>query len=135
MDNGRLYSYGKNKAGVFGARQNPLVLSDTNLRMFAKTYDALYKNEKIVDFEASSESMIFRTETDKIFYSGMHDKFQPTPFPGNFQAKSIWATDSSVGIVTNQNKLYYLNDRIIDDSELIDEKSRLFECEDPTFDR
>ena len=50
LDNGRLYSYGKNKAGVFGARQNPLVLSDLNLKMFAKTYDALYKNEKIVDF-------------------------------------------------------------------------------------
>ena len=56
----------------------------------------------------------------------MYAKYQPTPFPGDYQAKSIWATDSSVGIVTKDNKLFYLNDRIIDDSELIDQNSRLF---------
>ena len=61
LDNGRLYSFGKSKAGVFGARRNPLVLSDVDLKSFAKTYDELYKNEKIVDFEASSDALIFRT--------------------------------------------------------------------------
>ena len=105
------------------------------MKTFAKTYDSLYKNEKIVDFEASSKSLIFRTETDKVFYNGMYAKYQPTPFPGDYQAKSIWATDSSVGIVTKDNKLFYLNDRIIDDSELICQNSRLFECEDPAFER
>jgi len=44
LDNGRLYSYGRNEAGVFGARQNPLVTSDLSLKSFAKTYDSLYKN-------------------------------------------------------------------------------------------
>lgn len=50
LDNGRLYCYGRNKTGLFGARLNPLVMSDQTLDSFAKTYDALYKNEKIVDF-------------------------------------------------------------------------------------
>jgi alpha-tubulin suppressor-like RCC1 family protein len=50
LDNGRIYGYGKNKAGVFGARTNPLVLSDIELASFARIYDALFKNEKIVDF-------------------------------------------------------------------------------------
>lgn len=135
LDNGRLYSFGKSKAGVFGARQNPLVLSDVDLKSFAKTYDELYKNEKIVDFEASSDALIFRTETDKVFYNGMFDKYQPTPFPGNYTAKSIWATTSSVGIITPDNKLFYVNDRIIDDSEVVCSKSRLYECEDENFGR
>lgn len=50
LDNGRLYCYGANKTGLFGARLNPLVKSDLELRTFYKTHDALYKNEKIVDF-------------------------------------------------------------------------------------
>lgn len=100
LDNGRLYGFGKNKAGVFGARTNPLVMSDLELRTFARTYDELYKNEKIVDFEVSSTSLIFRTETDRVFYNGMYDKYQPTPFPIDVKAKKIFATDSSVGVVT-----------------------------------
>ena len=61
LDNGRLYCYGINDTGLFGARLNPLVMSDLTLKSFYKTHDALYKNEKIVDFEASSASLIFRT--------------------------------------------------------------------------
>lgn len=119
LDNGRIYGYGKNKAGVFGARTNPLVISDIELTNFARTHDALYKNEKIVDFEASANSLIFRTETDRIFYNGMYDKYQPTPFPIDVNAKRIFATDSSVGVITQDNKIYYLNDRFIEDSELV----------------
>ena len=43
LDNGRIYGYGKNHRGLFGARQNPLVISDLTLSSFYKTYDALYK--------------------------------------------------------------------------------------------
>lgn len=50
LDNGRIYGYGTNKAGLFGARSNPLVISDQELGTFYKTYDGAYKNEKIVDF-------------------------------------------------------------------------------------
>lgn len=131
LDNGRLYSYGNNKAGVFGARTNPLVLSDLVLTSFFRTYDALYKNEKIVDFEVSAGALIFRTETDRIFYNGMFDKFQPTPFPVDVKAKKIFATESSVGVITEEGKLYFLNDKIIEDAECIDSKNRVFYCEDP----
>jgi hypothetical protein len=61
LDNGRLYCRGNNNGGIFGARTNPLVMSDLNLSTFAKTHDELYKNEKIIDAEASSNSIIFRT--------------------------------------------------------------------------
>jgi hypothetical protein len=50
LDNGRLYCRGINNGGVFGARTNPLVLSDLKLTSFAKTHDELFKGEKIVDF-------------------------------------------------------------------------------------
>ena len=36
-------------------------MSDLELSTFHKTHDELYKDEKIVDAEASSNSMIFRT--------------------------------------------------------------------------
>jgi len=50
LTNGRIYCRGVNNGGVFGARKNHLVLSDLKLRSFTKTYDELYKGEKIVDF-------------------------------------------------------------------------------------
>ena len=100
LDNGRIYGFGKNKAGVFGARTNPLVMSDLELSSFARTYDELYKNEKIVDFEASSTALIFRTETDRVFYNGMYDKYQPTEFPVEVKPRQIFATDSSVGVIS-----------------------------------
>lgn len=39
----------------------------------------------------------------------------PTPFPSKVQAKSIWATTDSVGIIGEDNKIYFLNDPIVDD--------------------
>jgi len=50
LDNGRLYCRGINNGGVFGARTNPLVLSDLELSSFAKTHDELFRGDKIVDF-------------------------------------------------------------------------------------
>lgn len=50
LDNGRLYCRGTNNGGVFGARTNPLVMSDLELASFSKTHDELFKGEKIVDF-------------------------------------------------------------------------------------
>lgn len=45
----------------------------------------------------------------------MHAKFLPARFPVNIEAKSIWATRNSVGIIGSDNKIYFLNDPIIDD--------------------
>lgn len=132
LDNGRLYCRGVNNGGVFGARTNPLVMSDLKLSSFAKTHDELFKGEKIVDFEASSNSLIFRTESDRIFYSGMNVKFQPTPFPSDVQGK-IFATESSVGIIAKDGKVYYLNEKLIDDSDFVCQKNRLFVSEDPNL--
>jgi len=60
--------------------------------------------------------LIFRTESGRIFFNGMFYAWQPTPFPIEVQAKSIFATDSSVGVVADNGKVYYLNERIIEDS-------------------
>lgn len=57
----------------------------------------------------------------------MFDKYQPSPFPHNIEAKKIFATQSSVGIVGTDNKLYFVNDRIIEDSECLCPNHRLFE--------
>ena len=52
--------------------------------------------------------MIFRTESDRIFYTGMNVKFQPIPFPSQIKGK-IFASESSVGIVGEDGKVYFLN--------------------------
>jgi hypothetical protein len=63
----------------------------------------------------------------------MYDQYQPTPFPHNVRPKSIFATETSVGVVDQDNKLYFVNERIIEDSECLCPKRRLYECEDPNF--
>lgn len=135
LDDGRIYGRGINNGGVFGARQNPLVLSDVELKSFMRTHDELYKGEKIVDFECSSNALIFRTESGRVFFNGMSYAWQPTPFPIDVQAKRIFATDSSVGVVTEDGKVYFLNERIIDDSEYVSKASRLYVCEDAAFEK
>jgi alpha-tubulin suppressor-like RCC1 family protein len=133
LDNGRIYCRGINNGGVFGARTNPLIMSDNSLPSFSRTHDELYKNEKIVDFEASSNSLIFKTETGRLFYNGFFDKWQPTPFPLQVPTKKIFASESSVGVITTDNKLYYLNEKLIDDSDYVCKKNRVYLCEDPNF--
>jgi alpha-tubulin suppressor-like RCC1 family protein len=39
LDNGRIYCRGINNGGVFGARTNPLVMSDNQLPSFSRTHD------------------------------------------------------------------------------------------------
>ncbi len=65
--------------------------------------------------------MIFRTQSGAIYYSGMHSKFLPTPFPANVEAKSIWATRNSVGIIGSDGKVYFVNDPIVDDYDKVGE--------------
>ena len=107
--------------------------SDLNLPSFSRTHDELYKHEKIVDFEASSNSLIFRTETDRIFYNGFHSKWQPTPFPLQVKARKIFASESSVGVISTDNKVYYLNEKLIDDSDFVCKQNRVFVSEDPNL--
>lgn len=59
------------------------------------------------------------TESGTIFYSGMHSKFRPEKFPVGYRAKSIFATYDSVGIIGEDQKVYYLNDQFIDDSDAV----------------
>lgn len=49
----------------------------------------------------------------------MHSKFLPTRFPTQVGAKSIWATFDSVGIIGEDNKIYFLNDPIIADHDIV----------------
>jgi hypothetical protein len=56
----------------------------------------------------------------------MNVKFQATPFPSNLKAKQIFATESSVGILAEDNKLYFLNEKLVDDSDFVCKKNRLF---------
>jgi hypothetical protein len=118
LDNGALYSRGANNEGVFGTRKNPLIMDDLYLEHYTKVIDTEFKGEKIVDFEVASNALIFKTETDKIFYSGFR-KYQPTLFPIQEGVKKMFATSSSAGVITNDNKIYYLNEQIIENSELV----------------
>lgn len=116
LENGRLYVLGKNNGGVFATRKNPLINLDSSLLSITKVIDEDYKDEKIVNFDVSANSLIFETDAGSIFYSGMHSKFRPTRFPqGN--AKKIFATYDSVGIINNNDKIVFINDQFIDDAD------------------
>ena len=51
----------------------------------------------------------------------MHSKFLPARFPTSVEAKSIWATRNCVGIIGQDNKVYFVNDPIIDDYDKKDD--------------
>lgn len=76
-----------------------MIITDDLHENLAKVIDSDYKNERIVDFEISANSLIFRTDEGSVFYSGMHSKFRPERFPAKVGAKSIFATYDSVGII------------------------------------
>lgn len=135
LEDGRIYCRGTNNGGVFGARQNDLIMSDQVLSKFAKTHDAHYKDERIVDFEVASNALIFRTESDRVFFNGMFYAWNPRPFPIDVQPKRIFATEDCVGVVAEDGKIYFVNEKLIDDSELISQKDRLYVSEDSTLER
>lgn len=117
LDNGRIYVVGENSAGFFATRQNPLVIEDNVLISLTKIIDEDYSNQRIEDFDISANSLIFRTDSGSIFYSGMHSKFRPTHFPVKAAVKKIFATYDSVGVVTEDNRILFVNDQFIDDAD------------------
>ena len=56
-----------------------------------------------------------RTQSGAVYYSGMHSKLLPSRFPASVDAKSIWATRNSVGIIGSDGKVYFINDPIVGD--------------------
>lgn len=63
----------------------------------------------------------------------MNVKFQPTEFPLKIKASKIFATESSVGIIGEDQQTYFLNEKLVDDSDFICKKNRLFMNEDPNL--
>ena len=117
LDNGRLYAIGKNRGGVFGTRHNPKTIVDDFLPSLTKVVDEDYANERIVDFKVSSNSLIFITDAGSVFYNGMFSKYRPERFPSKVEAKSIFATYDSVGVISQDGQISFINDAFIDDSK------------------
>lgn len=38
-----------------------------------------------------------------------------------------------MGVITADNKLYYLNEKLVDDSDYVCKKNRVYLCEDPNL--
>lgn len=105
LDDGRIYVSGKNNEGLFGTRQNPKIAVDHSFQGLTKIVDEDLKGHKIVDFEASDNSLIFKTDSGEVFYSGFYSKFRPERFPvKSGTAKSIFATHNSVGVIDESGR-------------------------------
>ena len=113
LENGRLYAIGRNIGGATATRHNAKIITDNVLHMLTKINDHDLHGEKVEDFELSANSLIFRTQSGAVFYSGMHSKFLPTRFPVSVEAKSIWATKNSVGIIGTDSKVYFVNEPLV----------------------
>ena len=61
--------------------------------------------------------------------------WNPRPFPIEVQPKHIFATEDSVGVVAEDGKIWYVNERLIDESDLVSQKDRLYVCEDSNLER
>lgn len=77
LENGRIYVVGNNDGGVFATRHNPRVIDDNQLLNLTQIVDDDFRGDRIVDFEVSCNSLIFKTESGAIYYSGMHRKYRP----------------------------------------------------------
>lgn len=118
LDDGRLYVTGKNNGGLFATRRNSRIMDDNRAYGLTKIIDEDLHGEKIVRFKISSNSLIFVTESGAVYYSGMHSKFRPERFPVKAgSVRNIFATENVVGVIDEQGRVGYLNDRFIDDSD------------------
>lgn len=114
LDDGRIYVLGINQGGLFAIRRNHRVILDAFTESLTPIIDEDLHGEKIVDFEASDNSLIFRTEQGKVYYSGMYISSRPQPYPTQSQAQTIFATHNSVGVIGADGQVTYLNDNIIE---------------------
>jgi hypothetical protein len=83
LENGKLYAVGTNIGGATATRHNAKIITDNNLPILTKINDHPLHDDKVTDFEISANSLVLRTHSGKVFYSGMHSKFMPTPFPAS----------------------------------------------------
>lgn len=58
----------------------------------------------------------------------MHIKSRPEPFPTQVKVKSIFATHNSVGVISENGKITYLNDSLIEGNL---KKGEVFENRNP----
>ena len=56
--------------------------------------------------------------------------WNPRPFPVEVQPKRIFAAEDSVGVVAEDGKIWFVNEKLIEDSECVNQKERLYVCED-----
>ena len=117
LDDGSLYVLGVNDGGVFGTRKNERIVDDNNQHKLTKVIDEEFKGDRVVDFDVSANSLIFRTESGRIFFSGMDVKYKPGKFPADVPLSKIFATYNSVGGITEDGKVIFLNDQFIEDSD------------------
>lgn len=86
LENGKLYAIGRNIGGATATRHNAKIITDNTLKILTKINDHPLHGDKVEDFEISANSMVLRTHSGRVFYSGMHSKFLPTPFPAPVEA-------------------------------------------------
>jgi hypothetical protein len=56
--------------------------------------------------------------------------YKPKPFPNSVRnPKAIFATDYSVGVITEDNKILYICDKILEQSDLC-QKTKVYMSED-----
>jgi hypothetical protein len=76
---------------------------------------------------------ILKIDKNQVFYTGLGLEFKPRAFPKNINnVKKVFATYDSVGVITSKininiddNKIYYINDKFIDESDL-DIKTKVY---------
>lgn len=68
-----------------------------------------------------------------MYYTGLSLAYKPRAFPKKIEnVKTTFATLNSVGVITQDNQVYYINDKLVEDSDQ-DPNSKVFVVEDEHF--
>jgi D-serine dehydratase len=70
------------------------------------------------------------SDKGNVYYTGLGLAYKPIAFPKQLQdIKDTFATLNSVGVISNNNEVFYINDKLIEDSDQ-DPHNKVYVSED-----
>lgn len=111
LSDGKLYSMGENLEGQLGTRENLGHTNDAHLDIPTPVFSKHLPSSRIVDFDIGSNTLVFLTESNEVFWAGLGIAFKPLRLnvPKNKKIKLIAAGKDSVVAVTDTNELFSRN--------------------------
>nr|8BQS_DL Chain DL, Chromosome condensation regulator RCC1 repeat protein,Chromosome condensation regulator RCC1 repeat protein,Chromosome condensation regulator RCC1 repeat protein,chain 150 [Tetrahymena thermophila SB210]8BQS_Dl Chain Dl, Chromosome condensation regulator RCC1 repeat protein,Chromosome condensation regulator RCC1 repeat protein,Chromosome condensation regulator RCC1 repeat protein,chain 150 [Tetrahymena thermophila SB210]8GYM_BP Chain BP, Chromosome condensation regulator RCC1 repeat len=112
LSNGKLYTFGVNTQGQLGIRENLGHNTDQNARLPTPVVDRHFVGQKVVDFEVGENTLVFLTDKNEVFFSGLELAYQPIRWeiPTDKKIVKLAASKDTFAAVTETGKIYQFNE-------------------------